>query len=177
MKIVYAGELLPPPEIYELDEVETAHICWRSIFLAGPTPRSSDVKSWRGEAIAILNDLEFDGHVFVPETADGGWLGDHTAQVRWEWAALSLASKTVFWVDRELTHMPGFTTNVEFGFMMALRADRVILGCPDDAPKTRYLKSLANDYRTFAGEFMISLETIPVAGSLKSALEIAVNHC
>ncbi len=32
-----------------------------SIFLAGPTPRSTDVKSWRKEAIEILKKLELRG--------------------------------------------------------------------------------------------------------------------
>lgn len=39
----------------------------KSIFLAGPTPRSLDVETWRKEAIKILKDLGFDGVVYVPE--------------------------------------------------------------------------------------------------------------
>ena len=38
-----------------------------SIFLAGPTPRSNDIKSWREEAIKILEQLEFEGIVYIPE--------------------------------------------------------------------------------------------------------------
>ena len=39
----------------------------KSIFLAGPTPRSKEVKSWRPEAIRLLKEKGFDGVVFVPE--------------------------------------------------------------------------------------------------------------
>ena len=39
----------------------------KSIFLAGPTPRSLDVETWRKEAIRILEELGFDGIVYVPE--------------------------------------------------------------------------------------------------------------
>ena len=39
----------------------------KSIFLAGPTPREKDIISWRNEAIKILENLGFDGIVYVPE--------------------------------------------------------------------------------------------------------------
>lgn len=41
--------------------------CKKSIFLAGPTLRKEIVKSWRPQAIEILEELGFDGVVYVPE--------------------------------------------------------------------------------------------------------------
>lgn len=39
----------------------------KSIFLAGPTPREEKVASWRVAAVKKLEELGFDGVVFVPE--------------------------------------------------------------------------------------------------------------
>jgi len=71
MDIVYAQEPLPTRMS-------------RSLFLAGPTPRSKDVKSWRENALAVLQSMNFDGHVFVPEPRNGKWDHDYLAQVEWE---------------------------------------------------------------------------------------------
>ncbi len=43
----------------------------RSVFLAGPTPRSREIASWRPAAIEALAAAGWDGHVFVPEGKDG----------------------------------------------------------------------------------------------------------
>jgi hypothetical protein len=178
MQVVYVGQPLPAPEpYYDHDEDESLTIRWSSIFLAGPTPRDKGVSSWRPDAIRMLREMGFYGHVFVPETADGGWLGDYAAQVRWEWSALGLASKTVFWVPRELQTMPGFTTNIEFGIMMAKYPDRVILGCPDDAPKTRYLKMMVEEQAAFSQAFKTPREKVPMVNSLLASLALAVKTC
>ena len=94
----------------------------KSIFLAGPTPRSKEVKTWRKEAYNILENLGFDGIVYVP---------------KWEREALSNASVIICWVARELPDMPAFTTNVEFGYW--LHSGKVIYGRPDTACKIDYL--------------------------------------
>ena len=39
----------------------------KSIFLAGPTPREEKVASWRVDAVKKLEELGFDGVVFVSE--------------------------------------------------------------------------------------------------------------
>ena len=39
----------------------------KSIFLAGPTPRGENAKSWRVDACKKLEELGFDGVVYVPE--------------------------------------------------------------------------------------------------------------
>lgn len=139
MKVYYACDELPSMEHHY------------GIFLAGPTPRDDDVTSWRPEALEILEELDYDGAVFVPERKDGGWHGNYDEQVFWEWEALGVASCVLFWVPRTLDEMPGFTTNVEFGFMMALYPKRVILGAPEGAMKMNYLRTLALHQARFAG--------------------------
>lgn len=86
-----------------------------SIFLAGPTPRSPDVKSWRPEALDLLRNLGFGGTVLVPERRDGWTRGDYLDQVEWEFAALEGCTVIAFRVPRDPATLPGFTTNVEFG--------------------------------------------------------------
>jgi hypothetical protein len=106
----------------------------RRIFLAGPTPRSPDVKSWRPEALEILDKLNFDGIVLVPEHK-GKF--DFLDQVEWEWEGLEGCSRIVFWIPRNLETMPAFTTNIEFGSYV--RSGRAIYGRPDGCPKNDYL--------------------------------------
>lgn len=114
-----------------------------SIFLAGPTPRSPDVRSWRPEAIQLLAEFGFTGRVFVPEDVSQiDFI--HARQVRWEWAALNSATVILFWVPRELTQMPAFTTNIEFGLYVSTR--KCVLGFPQDSEKMAYLAQLAYSY-------------------------------
>lgn len=115
-----------------------------SIFLAGPTPRDACTKSWRPEAIAELGRQGFDGTIFVPE--DGDWSTQFTYddQVEWELQALHSATCVLFWVPRDLSNMPAFTTNVEFGLFSSRR--NVVLGSPETAVKNKYLEAIANLY-------------------------------
>lgn len=113
----------------------------KSIFLAGPTPRSSDVKSWRPAAIEVLEWLGFDGTVYVPEHPDWSAQGTYDKQIHWEWEAINAATIVAFWVPRDLETMPAFTTNVEFGLLA--NSDKIVLGYPHDAPKNRYLSAVA----------------------------------
>lgn len=108
-----------------------------SIFLAGPTPRSQDVASWRPEAIRILESLGFSGQVFIPERRDRQVKVDYLDQVEWEYRALEAVPLIIFWVPRELQTMPAFTTNVEFGRYVA--SGRIYYGRPPESPKNRYL--------------------------------------
>src|SRR5262249_44966669 len=86
-----------------------------SLFLAGPTPRSNLVASWRPDALGILRQLGFTGIVLVPERRDLSAKVSYLDQVEWEYAGLETCSVLAFWVPRELESLPGFTTNVEFG--------------------------------------------------------------
>jgi hypothetical protein len=127
MQVVYAPEPLPLA-------VRT------SLFLAGPTPREPATASWRTAAIALLADRGYDGVVFVPEQRDGP-MPSYLDQVDWELAALARADCILFWIPRELEALPGFTTNVEFGFWA--RSGKCILGAPPGAPKLKYLDAIA----------------------------------
>ena len=49
--------------VYADQPVDFSH---PSIFLAGPTPRTSGVASWRPEALDLLREVGFGGTVLVP---------------------------------------------------------------------------------------------------------------
>jgi len=133
-----------------------------SIFLAGPTPRATNVESWRPRAIDLLHSMKFDGQVIVPERRS--WeLGFYGYQVEWEFVGLENCTKIVFWIPRDLETMPAFTTNVEFG--RYVDSGRIIYGRPIDAPKTRYLDWL---YTKMTGKLPIR--------DLYTLLDIAVRE-
>ena len=114
----------------------------QSIFLAGPTPRDANTPSWRPEALEILKNLGFTGTVFVPEDSDGSKKFSYDDQIEWELQALHSATCVLFWVPRELEHMPAMVTNVEFGHFV--HRPNTVLGYPLEAPKMKYLHGLAN---------------------------------
>lgn len=134
----------------------------KSIFLAGPTPRSSAVASWRPQALEILERLGFEGTVFVPESAN--WLShdDYDSQVHWEWEALNQATVVAFWIPRDMDRLPGFTTNIELGLLAT--SGKVLLGYPTGAIKMRYPEALARRFGT------------AVHGSLETLLAAAVRR-
>lgn len=129
MEVIYAKEKFPK-------KVK------KKIFLAGPTPREKGA-SWRSEALRILENVGYDGHVFVPEPRNGIWHRDYYGQIEWEKEGLSKADCIIFWIPRSEI-LPGFTTNVEFGIW--LKSGKIILGFPEDAPKTKYLRAIGEDY-------------------------------
>ncbi len=113
-----------------------------SIFLAGPTPRSREVKSWRPEAIELL--YGFKGIVYTPERRSREISHSYDDQVGWETDALTAATVIMFWVPRELApdangypRMGALTTNVEFGMWM--RSGKIVLGYPPNAEKMEYI--------------------------------------
>lgn len=128
--------------VYALQPIGT------SIFLAGPTPRDEDVDTWRPEALAILEELGYDGTVYVPESEDWKKHDRYDDQVEWEWQALDMGAVILFWIPRDLAltkkgemKMPAFTTNVEFG--LYARSGKCLLGAPENAAKMGYLRKLA----------------------------------
>ena len=128
MKVVYAKQPFP-------DEWTSA------VFLAGPTPRSEEVQSWRPEAIRLLEAANYDGVVMVPEVEDGEWKSGPDAymeQVEWERKGLDLCDVVLFWVPRDMATMPGLTTNVEAGLYAS--SGKCVLGAPDWAKSIRYLE-------------------------------------
>ncbi len=110
----------------------------KSIFLAGPTIRRNEITQWRLRALEIFEKLNFDGVVFIPEYTDMYVNGDYlTKQMLWEREALEATTVILFWVPRDEIRLPGFTTNVEFGFW--INRQKIIYGRPDDAVHIRYL--------------------------------------
>lgn len=155
MQVVYTGDEMP--------ESFT-----KSIFLAGPTPRNKkEVESWRPDALKILEDIGFDGVVFVPEDKEGVFKKDYDDQIEWEEKYLNIADCIVFWVPRDLSldsedfpKMAAFTTNVEWGAWCD--AGKVIFGYPEGAEKVSYLEYYADKYN------------IPAAKTLTETLENAL---
>jgi hypothetical protein len=138
-----------------------------SIFLAGPTPRSPEVASWRPQALEVLRGLGFSGTVLVPERRDWSVRFDYLTQVEWEFKGLESATVLVFWVPRRLPELLGLTTNVEFGRYVA--SGRCRYGRPDGAAHTRYLDWL---YTKLTG--MSPATTLE--GLLREAVEVAAGQ-
>jgi 8-oxo-dGTP pyrophosphatase MutT (NUDIX family) len=137
MQVVYTGDEMP--------ESFTS-----SIFLAGPTPRNKEeVESWRPDALKLLEDMGYDGVVFVPEDKEKVFKKDYDDQIEWEEKYLNIADCIVFWVPRDLTldskdfpKMAAFTTNVEWGHWYD--SGKVVFGYPEGAEKVSYLEHYAD---------------------------------
>jgi nucleoside 2-deoxyribosyltransferase len=132
----------------------------KSIFLAGPTPRSSKVASWRPEALKLLTELGFNGTVYVPEAMDWGPHSQYTEQLHWEWEGLNQATVVIFWVPRNIRTLPAFTTNIEFGNLVS--SGKALMGYPKEAEKMKYLDALARRHH------------VPVMHSLRELLSAAI---
>ena len=142
----------------------------KSIFLAGPTPRGENVNSWRTRACKYLEEKGFDGIVYVPEYSNWKPRGDYANQAEWEREALSNASLITFWIPRDLYEMPGFTTNVEFGYW--IHTGKILYGRPENTKKIKYLDWL---YKTDTNnEPYTSLEDL-LEGSIELANQFGVN--
>lgn len=138
----------------------------KSIFLAGPTPRGENVVSWRTEACKILEQIGFEGVVYVPEYSIWKPKADYVDQAMWERIALTDATVILFWVSRKLPDMAAFTTDVEFGYW--LHSGKVVYGRPNDASKIKYLDWLYRlDYGKKPYEDLRSL--------LETSVELANN--
>jgi len=144
---VFAGELhantanVIGSEIYADDRIPRYG---NKVFLAGPTPRSLDVESWRDVMIRTLRNAGYQGHILIPEKRNPEDGYDYDNQIYWEEEALNSSDLILFWIPRDLKTMPGFTTNNEYGEWMKSR--KVILGFPEDAPKMRYMHKKAIKY-------------------------------
>ncbi len=149
MQVIYTGE-------------EAPRIITKSIFLAGPTPRSANVGSWRPEALEIFERLGYDGIVFVPEFRDGKRVADYVAQVEWEERYLNMADCILFYVPRKMKTMPALVTNTEWGVWCD--SGKVVFGAPKDAEKVSYQRYYAQKLRVPMSD---TLE-----GTVKSALDM-----
>lgn len=136
-----------------------------SLFLAGPTPRSADVPSWRPAAVDLIRrhwagpgDLV----VFVPESSTSAFTADYDDQIGWELRWLSAADQVLFWVPRDLATLPGLTTNDEWGWLKD--SGRAVFGSPPDAAKVRYQREYARNHG------------IPLADTLDAAVRAALGR-
>lgn len=134
----------------------------KSIFLAGPTSQNLDIATWRKEAIKILNELGFDGIVYVPDYLPQ-LRGNYDNQVWWEREALYSADVIIFWIPRS-AQLPAFTTNVEYGYWIAKNSGKCLYGRPDNSEKNGYLDWL---YETETGNNPIN--------NLEELLKKAIN--
>jgi 8-oxo-dGTP pyrophosphatase MutT (NUDIX family) len=149
--VVHAGE--QPPRSW------TA-----SLFLAGPTPRSADVASWRPEAMTFVARAWRGAGtlvVFLPEPRDGERWPGYEHQRTWELYWGDRADAVLFWIPRA-PRMPALTTNDEFGRWKG--TGRVVLGTPPDAESVRYQRNYATDNH------------IPVADSLEATIGLALTR-
>lgn len=133
-----------------------------SLFLAGPTPRSADVASWRPAALEELErrwDAEGDLVVFVPEPRGEVW-PDYDRQRTWELFWGDRSDVVLFWIPRSPL-LPGLTTNDEWGRWKD--TGRAVLGTPPDAMSVRYQR----DYATSRG--------IPLSDTLEATVATALS--
>lgn len=156
MQIVFSDEVIPDSTT-------------KSIFLAGPSPRSLEVFDWRVDAVAYLEKVQFDGIVYIPrwrsqfyKTIEEGEF-DYDHQIVWERTARKRADVEVFWLARDIKgKMPGFVTNFELGEDYKL--GHVLYGRPDSADKVGYMTLCAE------------LEQLPVYKSLTDILDVALSQ-
>ena len=130
-------------EIYAHEHPRGARNC-PSIFLAGPSPRGQENYNWRPEALEYLKNRRFKGVVFVPLPRDGVWLENWDAQAQWEVDYLDRSTVIAFWVPRDMQHLPGLTTNIEFG--LYAQSGKAVLGYPKSASYTRYMHFTAERF-------------------------------
>lgn len=140
--------LIPKRDINIIYAQQDINITGDAVFLAGPTPRSKDVLSWRPKFIEDMIRRGFKGTILIPEFEDpSSWTENfaYDKQIEWEMEAMDKADTIVFWIPRELPDMPAFTTNTEFGYWIAKDPSKINLGIPSDAVKCDYIKHLAKD--------------------------------
>jgi hypothetical protein len=119
----------------------------KSIFLAGPSLRSEQqhLISWREKALDILDALQYDGIVFVPESKTGCFDGlDYDTVTNWESKCLNIADNILFYINRNVNEgLLGLTTNDEFGYWKD--SGKCILVTPPDADSVRYQEKWATE--------------------------------
>jgi 8-oxo-dGTP pyrophosphatase MutT (NUDIX family) len=156
VRVVHAGET-PPAE-------------WSaSLYLAGPTPRSGDVESWRPQALAEIEKQWTNGAglvVFVPEPRSGARWPDYDNQREWELYWGDRTDTVLFWISRG-PGMLGLTSNDEWGRWKD--SGRVVLGAPPEAEHVRYQRAYAAEHHT------IVADTLPdtVRHALKTLAPVA----
>lgn len=131
--VIYAFE--EPPKRYK-----------QSMYLMGPTPSTPEIKSYRSEALMLLEAAGYDGVVFVPELRPGRNRTILSSQeyfdlIEWQERCLNLADVILAWVPRNTETMLGLTTNEEWGKWKD--SGKIVFGAPEDAHSIRYLRLYA----------------------------------
>lgn len=135
-----------------------------SLFLAGPTPRTDDVPSWRPDALTeITRSWAGEGAlvVFVPEPRSGARWPAYEAQRAWELRWGDRADVVLFWIPRG-PGMEGRTTNTDWGYWAS--SGRAVLGTPLTADHVRCQRDFASDNH------------IPLADTLSATIGHALAH-
>lgn len=138
--------------VYSLEEPPQSFA--KSIFLAGPTPRSPEADSWRPQALEILRQLNYDGVVFIPENRDTAYAQfERGLYPIWEHRMMNMSDLILFWVPRDFSttadgmpKMAALTTNIEYG--LSAHWGKSLFG-PPKGRKNDYLKFVADkpEYR------------------------------
>jgi len=145
--------------IYAQEDIKSDLPC---LFLAGPSPRSNEVVSWRKEAIQYLESIDFDGYIFIPEPRNGVYPKDYIAQIEWEEQCLNVSDCILFWIPRNLTDMHGLTTNDEWGYWKCKAPEKLVLGFPKETVKVKYQ------------EYYAKKLNIPISNDLRDSLDICL---
>jgi 8-oxo-dGTP pyrophosphatase MutT (NUDIX family) len=135
MRLIYTGQEFP--KSFE-----------KSIFLAGPSPRSKEEHSWRPEMIRCLEEAGYDGVIFVPEYSPEdqyNCAASYESVADWEKQGLDMADVIIFWVDRDLeSGRYGLTTNIEYG--ERVKSGKTLLGWDPLCDKYEALQKRAEFY-------------------------------
>lgn len=134
--------------IHATEMITASNVSGSSVFLAGPTPRSKEVQTWRKAAISCFKSNGFTGTLLIPESRTWEHRATYDDQIEWETIGLTVASCIMFWVPRDLSldsegklKMPAFTTNDEWGTWKA--SGKCVWGNPVWAEKVTYQRHYA----------------------------------
>ena len=138
--------------LYEENE-DIYDIKMPSIYLAGPNNSPDNFSaSWRNEALNMLEDLKFNGRVYIPEVSDNNqyYKNDYTEsdKNKWIYHHMDNADIILFWFPNNIVDIKSY---IDFSYMLGNRHSQVVLGYPESDEKIEYMKylyDLSNDYGT-----------------------------
>lgn len=147
-------------EIYVLQKKKVSGY---SVFLAGPSPRTNLLPSWRPHMINIIRQEGYQGDIISPEKKKHDFEEyDCEINTAWEYQHMKIADKIIFWIPREMIAMPALTSNVEFGEF--LHSGKILLAYPPNAQNMIYLQVKAK------------MNNVPVVNSMEDAAKWLVSH-
>lgn len=140
MQLVFVGE--PYPQNVE-----------KMLFLADSTFQQDKLNSsWRIDAIQLLEQLGYDGIIYLSEEREGSpgsTFLDDEAKVRWTRGALMRSDVIVFGLPEDLKGPPDIVMGVELGWLM--ESGRIILAMPSEREARNlhlYIQQFAVPYYT-----------------------------